>query len=210
MNIECKVADEFGRKCRSLIGMAGDLRMLASAGRRVSGVSRVTVLLIVAVALLAGGCRTHRQGARFPGAAQGGSPVNVEFLHLSKPRRQLIEEAQTWIGTPYKYAENKKHKGSDCSGMVLSVYLDALGIKLPRNSAAQAEFCTPIGLRQVLPGDLVFFATGKDPDRVSHVGIMLDYENFIHVSTSKGVVISKITTPYYTRTIMGFGKVPGV
>lgn len=168
------------------------------------------VWLFAVILLIGGGCRSHRQGVKFPGAAQGGSPVNVEFMHLSKSRQQLIEEAQTWIGTPYKYAESSKHKGSDCSGMVLSVYLDALGIKLPRNSAAQAEFCTPVGLRQVLPGDLVFFATGKDPDRVSHVGIMLDYENFIHVSTSKGVVISKITTPYYTRTIMGFGKVPGV
>jgi lipoprotein Spr len=92
--------------------------------------------------------------------------------------------------------------------MVLQVYLDALGIKLPRNSAEQAAFCTPISLRKVLPGDLVFFATGKDAARISHVGIMLDYENFIHVSTSKGAVISKITTPYYVRTFMGFGRVP--
>lgn len=163
----------------------------------------------VTIMSLLGGCRSHR-GAHFPGAAQGGEPVNVEFANLSGSRRALIEEAQTWIGTPYKYAMSDKHRGSDCSGMVLAVYLDALGIKLPRNSAQQAEFCTPVKLRQVLPGDLVFFATGKDVSRVSHVGIMLDYENFIHVSTSKGVVISKITTPYYTSRFMGFGKVPGV
>lgn len=171
--------------------------------------SRSAVMLLAAVVMLLGGCRSHHS-VRFPGAAQGGAPVNVEFAHLSKHRRLLIEEAQTWIGTPYKYAESTKHKGSDCSGMVVSVYLDALGIKLPRNSAQQADFCAPVKLRQVLPGDLVFFATGKDASRISHVGIMLDYENFIHVSTSKGVVISKITTQYYTSRFMGFGRVPGL
>ncbi|MDE6447877.1 MAG: C40 family peptidase [Muribaculaceae bacterium] len=167
------------------------------------------IATVAVVLLLLGGCRSH-SSVRFPGAAQGGAPVNVEFARLSKERRQLIEEAQSWIGTPYKYAESTKHRGSDCSGMVVSVYLDALGIKLPRNSAQQAEFCRPVQLRQVLPGDLVFFATGKDQSKISHVGIMLDYENFIHVSTSKGVVISKITTPYYTSRFMGFGKVPGL
>lgn len=168
-------------------------------------------MAVILTILSLASCSTHRRSTGPAGAGRGDSaPVNAEFMHLSRSRRMLIEEAQTWIGTPYKYACAEKYAGADCSGMVLRVYLDVLGIKLPRNSAQQADFCKPMKLREILPGDLVFFATGKDTSKVSHVGIMLDYENFIHMSTSKGAVISKITTPYYTSRFMGFGRVPGV
>jgi len=59
----------------------------------------------------------------------------------------------------------------------------------------------------VRAGDLVFFATGKDKNRVSHVGIMIDDVKFIHASTKKGVVVSEVTAPYYERTFMMYGRV---
>lgn len=136
--------------------------------------------------------------------------VHTDFKHLDKRRTRIVEESMTWLGTPYQYAGQQKGKGTDCSGMVMSVYLDATGIKLPRNSAKQAEFCKKIKESDVRPGDLVFFATGKDASRVSHVGIMLDDVNFIHSSTSKGVVISRTDTPYYIRTFMMYGRVPSL
>ncbi len=80
------------------------------------------------------------------------------------------------------------------------VYEKAVGEKIPRNSAKQAEFCKEIDASDVNAGDLVFFATGKDPDRISHVGIIIDNENFIHASLSKGVVVSKFTNAYYQRS----------
>lgn len=70
--------------------------------------------------------------------------------------------------------------------MVLSVYEKVTGVKLPRNSAKQAEFCIPVKKKQLKIGDLVFFATGKNPDRISHVGIMVNDCEFIHASASKG------------------------
>ena len=79
---------------------------------------------------------------------------------------------------------------------------------MPRNSAKQAEFCKSLDPDEVEIGDLVFFATGKDPDRISHVGIMIDEVNFVHASTKKGVVVSRIDTPYYIRTFKMFGRVP--
>lgn len=126
--------------------------------------------------------------------------------NLTGMRKKIVEASLEWEGTPYKYAGYSKKTGTDCSGMVLTVYLETTGIKLPRNSAKQAEYCKRIKPSQVLPGDLVFFATGKDPDKVSHVGIMIDDDNFIHASTSKGVVISSVSTPYYQRTFMGYGR----
>lgn len=128
-------------------------------------------------------------------------------VKTSKERKRIIEEAYTWLGTPYGYAHAEKGVATDCSGMVLRVFEKTAGIKLPRNSAKQAEFCKEIKKKDVKGGDLVFFATGKDPERISHVGIMVDDCSFIHASSSKGVVVSKITQSYYVRTFRVFGRV---
>lgn len=158
--------------------------------------------------LLAGGCRSHR--IPYP-SREGQDSVDIIFDRtLSAGRRHLLKISREWIGTPYEYAHADKGKGTDCSGMVLAVYLEATDLKLPRNSAKQAEFCKKVKGNDVVPGDLVFFATGKDPSKVSHVGIMLDSENFIHASSSKGVCISSLLSPYYKRTFLSFGRVPGM
>ncbi|MCM1291005.1 MAG: C40 family peptidase [Prevotella sp.] len=120
----------------------------------------------------------------------------------------LIKEAYSWIGTPYKYAAAEKGCGTDCSGMVMKVYQSAVGYTLPRNSEKQAEFCLPVNSDEVQSGDLVFFATGSDPNKVSHVGIMVDNILFIHASSSKGVVESKMTNPYFSSKFLMFGRVP--
>ncbi len=127
---------------------------------------------------------------------------------VSKIRKKIVDEAISWKGTPYGYGMSERGKGSDCSGMVMSVYEKVAGVKLPRNSAKQQEYCKHLKKKEVKIGDLCFFATGKDPDKVSHVGIMIDDKNFIHASTSKGVVVSDITQPYYVRTFKGYGRVP--
>ncbi|MDE5794723.1 MAG: C40 family peptidase [Muribaculaceae bacterium] len=126
----------------------------------------------------------------------------------SKTGKKLVKEANGWLGTPYGYGKAEKGVACDCSGMVMSVYLKVTGIKLPRNSAQQQDFCKKLKKKDVKIGDLCFFATGKDPDKVSHVGIMVDDNNFIHASTSKGVVISDISQPYWVKTFKGFGRVP--
>ena len=122
----------------------------------------------------------------------------------------MLEEANTWLGTPYEYARADKGRGTDCSGMVMSVYLQALEIKLPRNSRKQAEFCKTIPREKAVAGDLVFFATGKDPSRICHVGMLVDKEQFIHASSSKGVVVSSLDSPYYSKRIICFGRVPAL
>lgn len=152
-------------------------------------------------------CHTSRKHHSRPGHP------HMEEIHVgnvNKCQRQIIEEAVTWLGTPYKYAAAEKGEATDCSGMVMKVYEEAAGLKLPRNSAKQAEFCEEMNASDVDTGDLVFFATGKDPNKVSHVGIVLDNENFIHASASKGVVVSKFSNNYYQRTFIKFGRVPNV
>lgn len=156
---------------------------------------------------------TSCHGKRKIQATPGHRDVEVviksgEIRSGDKLHRRVAEEARTWIGTPYAYACSEKGVGTDCSGMVMRIYEDVAGKKLPRNSAKQADFCNSLRSNEVEVGDLVFFATGKDPEKVSHVGIMLDAENFIHASGSKGVVISKISTNYYQSRFIKFGRVP--
>ena len=127
---------------------------------------------------------------------------------LPKSDSRIVNEAYEWLGTPYGYGKAEKGKACDCSGMVMGVYEKVTGVKLPRNSAQQQEFCRRLKKKDVRVGDLCFFATGKDSDKTSHVGIMIDDTNFIHASTSKGVVVSDITQPYYIRTFTGYGRVP--
>lgn len=165
--------------------------------------SIIPILLFAAILVLPS-CRSHKKPKMKTPTEQ-----NIRIKPKIRGERQLIiEEALSWKGTPYCYGASEKGKGTDCSGMVLKVYEKATGKKLPRNSRAQADFCRKIKEKDVLPGDLAFFATGKDKQRISHVGIMLDKTRFIHASSKKGVVISEITTPYYQRTFIQYSQVP--
>lgn len=168
------------------------------------------IMAILIIPVLATGCSGSHSSKRHHTSGKGQSVTKVRFpSDISKDRKSIVQEAERWIGTPYKYAGYDRN-GTDCSGMVLTIYDEVLSIKIPRNSAKQAEFCKKISSEDVRPGDLVFFATGKDPDRISHVGIMLNDNDFVHSSTSKGVVISQVETPYYQRTFKMFGRVPGI
>ncbi|MCH5234981.1 MAG: C40 family peptidase [Muribaculaceae bacterium] len=128
----------------------------------------------------------------------------------NKIGKKIADESLKWIGTPYKYGHSEKGVATDCSGMVIILYRDIADIKLPRNSAEQADFCDKLKEKDIQPGDLVFFATGKDKKKVSHVGVMIDGCKFVHASASKGVILSEMTTPYYQRTFIKYGRVPGM
>ena len=166
-------------------------------------------MIAVTVASGLSGCKSHKKVQSEDVIAE--KTIKKKDKKKTKTlRQQLIDEAMTWIGTPYKYARQEKGSGTDCSGFTMVVYNDVANIKIPRNSAKQAEYCKSIKNSEIEPGDLVFFATGKDKNRVSHVGMMIDSDKFIHASSSKGVVISDINQNYYKRTFIKFGRVPSM
>lgn len=152
-------------------------------------------------------CFSSCHSSKEQGTKNHTKEYSLNMKGMTNMQKKLVAEAMEWMGTPYSYGACDKGKGTDCSGMVLAVYRDAAGVMLPRNSAKQAEFSKKIHKCDVKIGDLVFFATGHDPKKISHVGIMIDNQNFIHASSSKGVVISSVDAPYYIRTFMGYGRV---
>ncbi|MCM1482864.1 MAG: C40 family peptidase [Muribaculaceae bacterium] len=127
------------------------------------------------------------------------------YASLPAPTEKLLKEADKWIGVPYLYGGNDTD-GVDCSGFVLQVYSKALGIKLPRNSAKQQEYCTGTERTDMREGDLVFF-TVNGGSSVGHVGIYIGDGRMIHASSSKGVIISPLSQKYYMDNFHSCGRV---
>jgi probable lipoprotein NlpC len=88
--------------------------------------------------------------------------------------------------------------GVDCSGFVLTTFRDQFDLQLPRETSAQAEIGTEIDKSDLLPGDLVFFKTGAG-DSGLHVGIYDTDNQFIHASTSRGVMRSSLDNVYWRK-----------
>lgn len=114
----------------------------------------------------------------------------------------VINESKKWIGTPYKYGGNDR-SGIDCSGFVKNVYSE-VGFDLPRTAENQYEFSSPIRLSSANVGDLVFFEKNK---KITHVGIYLGGESFIHSSTSRGVILSNLSDKWYKEHFHSVGRI---
>ena len=99
----------------------------------------------------------------------------------------VISQAYTYLGTPYRYGGTMKVFG-------------AFGISLPHGATSQYYMCRGVTTEERAPGDLVFFATGGSG--IGHVGIYLGNGQFIHASTSSGVIISSMYESYYARTYL--------
>ena len=137
-----------------------------------------------------------------PIAQEGHGLVSDEWARLDiklgrHDNKKLYKELKKWLGTPYVYAAHTCGEGTDCSGMVMEVYQEIYGIKLHRNSAKMLEVnCRVIDLDDLKEGDLVFFCTNGD-NRVSHVGIYLKDNKFVHASSSRGVCVDDLRQNYY-------------
>ncbi|MCK9611667.1 MAG: NlpC/P60 family protein [Bacteroidales bacterium] len=118
--------------------------------------------------------------------------------------KKLLSYIAEWLGAPYKYGGSTIH-GTDCSGMVLAVYRDVYSISLFRSSADQIKNVVPIEKNKLKAGDLVFFKINGD--KVSHVGIYIAEDKFIHSSTKRGVVINSLNDEYYKKYFFTGGRV---
>lgn len=158
--------------------------------------NRSYLFLAGIVALVFGGCLpASRIGRSSGGTTQAHEVLQRSYASPSVDytRRTVLVEAERWLGTPYSFGGDSR-SGVDCSAFVCNVF-ETIHLQLPRNSAAQAESGEGIDRNSVLPGDLVFFNTTGSG--VSHVGIMINPDQFIHASTSMGVMVSSLNEPYY-------------
>jgi cell wall-associated NlpC family hydrolase len=117
----------------------------------------------------------------------------------SEEAEDIVKYAKTFNGTRYKYGGTTK-RGMDCSGLIYTSF-KAHDINLPRTTSQLKSTGNWIDLKEVNVGDLVFFATKKNSRNVNHVGIVTNVRTgnveFIHASTSKGVMVSSLAERYW-------------
>ena len=119
--------------------------------------------------------------------------ISCENALTVQETQHLKKYFENWQGVRYRYG-GVTTKGVDCSGLILRAYKDLYNVDLPRTVARQARQGTRIQKKNLRPGDLVFFKTGRYS---RHVGIYFGENKFIHASQSKGVVQSNLNNIYW-------------
>lgn len=129
------------------------------------------------------------------------TPKRTNTINVAVPKiaESIINNAEKYEGTRYKYGGTTK-KGMDCSGLIYTAFKED-NVSIPRVSSAMAKTGNWIDLKKVRQGDLLFFATKKNNRSINHVGLVTaingkDVE-FIHATTSKGVITSKLKEKYW-------------
>ncbi len=119
---------------------------------------------------------------------------------------QMLGQAMSLLGVPYKRGGTTVETGFDCSGFVRHIYETSIGRLLPRRAEDQAAVTDKIDRSDLNPGDLVFFNTMRRT--FSHVGIYIGDGKFIHApSTGKSVRVDDLREAYWTKRFTGARRV---
>lgn len=115
----------------------------------------------------------------------------------------ILERGMSLIGTRYRFGGTSE-AGFDCSGFIGYLFKEEAGMQLPRSTREMINVNAPLVARNNLkPGDLLFFST-NGRGRVSHAGIYLGDDQFIHSSSrrSGGVRIDSLGDTYWNKTFI--------
>jgi lipoprotein Spr len=116
----------------------------------------------------------------------------------------LLQKMEEWRGTRYCMGGSTK-ACIDCSAFTTIMLRDVYGVILPRTAQEQYQQCERIDTDNLQEGDLVFFHTqGRE---ISHVGVYLANNKFVHASTSGGVTITDLNDKYWHARYRGAGRV---
>lgn len=127
--------------------------------------------------------------------------MDVEVESLSN--FTLLNFIEEWWATRYRYGGTDK-KGIDCSSFTGKLQQEVYNNTMPRTAREQYQVCEKVEMENLQEGDLVFFNTRGG---VSHVGVYLGNNCFVHSSTNSGVTISSLTENYYSKRYIGGGRV---
>lgn len=109
---------------------------------------------------------------------------------------KLFQFVYDWVGTPYRLGGDTK-RGIDCSGFAYQLYTKVFNTAIGNNSRNIFSMVNPVGKDDLKEGDLVFFKIHSRA--ITHVGVYIGNGKFAHASSSKGVMISYLADPYWTR-----------
>ena len=127
----------------------------------------------------------------------GGTEKGIKYHNTSA--NEIIKTAQKYLGVPHCMGGTTM-KCLDCSGLLVTVFAKH-GINLPHNSEEQARYGKIIsGKSELRKGDLVFFIRSyKTHHFITHSGIYVGNNKFIHTSSKKGVIITSLDDPWWNE-----------
>ena len=117
----------------------------------------------------------------------------------------LLSQMEKWYGTQYCFG-GSTDSCIDCSSFTQVLLRDVYNVKIPRNAQQQFDACTKIEVENLKEGDLVFFNTVSASMIITHVGVFVCNNKFVHASTSKGVTISDLSEKYFAKALRGAGR----
>ena len=121
------------------------------------------------------------------------SDARIDLSDTHKVKQILNQQYNDWRHVKHRMGGTSR-KGIDCSGLVYQTYRTKLGVDLPRTTENQSKTGLSVKQKQLTAGDLVFFKTGVF---TRHVGMYIEEGDFLHVSSSKGVMVSNLEDPYW-------------
>lgn len=116
---------------------------------------------------------------------------------------RLYHLIENWMGTPYRLGGDS-HWGIDCSRFAGKIYNEVYNIPLGSNCREIFQQVQPLDRTELKEGDLVFFKIHSHS--ISHMGIYLGGNKFVHSASSKGVMISSLDEPYFSRYFYSGGR----
>ncbi len=176
------------------------MRFMTYLFHRACPIKSKKLLLLVTSCLIVAGCSSSGPKTNTVSeTAQTSKTIgSSEFRESS-----LFSIYNQWQGVPYRLGGTSKN-GIDCSAFVQIAYRDAWQLPLPRTTKLQSKIGNNINYKDAKYGDLVFFKTSRS---TNHVGVYLGNSRFMHASTSKGVIISRLDNPYWASKFWQFRRV---
>ena len=127
--------------------------------------------------------------------------VVADYEGMSVEQKQVVSYALQYVGNRYVYGGSSLTRGTDCSGFTMSVY-KKFGYKLPHNAYSQLKKTKSVKMKNIRPGDLIFYGSSKKS--CSHVAMYIGNGKVVHASTeTTGIVISG----YKYRKYVAVGRV---
>lgn len=170
------------------------------------------MLLFIIAGIIATGCSPrkklassgsahHSTGSHAALQTKYSTLLNVEKDNISNvPLYTLIDD---WYGTAYKYGGCDK-SGIDCSNFATILYREIYKKIIKGSSASIYNQCLHVPKTELQEGDLVFFKIDKQT--ISHIGVYLQNNKFVHATTQRGVMINDLNEPYYLKYYYAGGR----
>ena len=136
--------------------------------------------------------------------------VSNDFMSLPiiAQSNDIITNALKYLGTPYKWGGDTKLNGFDCSGFVKTVFMNAMGVALPRTAMQMAQIGVPVEIQNLIPGDLIFFKNKRG--NYAHVGIYIGDNRFIHApQTGATIQVEDLNKSSFAKRISGARRIDG-